>query len=135
MAEDKNTSATEAVDGENRTEASFRMATVILSVALILVIAVFLSVRYFERKNAVTPSVETFSVSTTASAVSSSEKLNINTATADELCTLPGIGSGRAEAIVEYRLEYGSFADIEEIMNVSGIGESVFSQIKDYICV
>ncbi|MBO4609054.1 MAG: helix-hairpin-helix domain-containing protein [Lachnospiraceae bacterium] len=61
--------------------------------------------------------------------------ININTAGEQALCTLPGIGSSKAQAIIKYREEHGSFKDIKEIMNVNGIGESLYSQIKDLICV
>ena len=61
--------------------------------------------------------------------------VNINTAGEDALCTLPGIGPSKARAIIGYREEHGSFKDIREIMNVSGIGENLFKQIEDLICV
>lgn len=60
--------------------------------------------------------------------------ININTASARELGKLPGIGDKTAEAIVEYR-EKTPFQSIEDIMNVSGIGEKKFEDIKDKICV
>lgn len=61
--------------------------------------------------------------------------ININTAGEQALCTLPGIGCSKARAIINYREEHGSFKDIKEIMNVNGIGENLFAQIKDLICV
>ena len=61
--------------------------------------------------------------------------ININTAGEQDLCTLPGIGSSKAQAIISYREEHGSFKDIKEIMNVNGIGENLFNQIKDLIRV
>ncbi len=64
-----------------------------------------------------------------------SGKININTASVGELETLPGIGFAYASAIVEYREEKGSFSSIEEIKNVSGIGEKTFEKIKDLISV
>lgn len=62
-------------------------------------------------------------------------KVNINTATKDQLCTLPGIGSSRAESIISYREEKGQFRSIEDIMNVTGIKEGAFEKIKDFIVV
>ncbi len=62
-------------------------------------------------------------------------KVNLNTADADALMTLSGIGEAKAEAILAYREEHGGFSSIEEIMNVSGIKESTFSKIKDKISV
>lgn len=61
--------------------------------------------------------------------------INLNTASAEQLMGLPGIGEARAADILEYRAQIGQFADIEEIMNVSGIGEAMFEKIKDKITV
>ena len=61
--------------------------------------------------------------------------ININTATESELSSINGIGPGKAAAIVAYRQENGSFASIEDIMSVSGIGEGTFEKIKDKITV
>lgn len=61
--------------------------------------------------------------------------VNINTADADILKSLSGIGDAKAQAILAYREEYGAFSTIEEIMQVPGIKESTFSAIKDKITV
>ena len=61
--------------------------------------------------------------------------VNINTAAADILKSLSGIGDAKAQAILAYREEYGAFSAIEEIMQVPGIKESTFSAIKDKITV
>jgi competence protein ComEA len=61
--------------------------------------------------------------------------ININTASLDELQTLPGIGEILGQRIIDYRIEYGEFSYIEEIMMVSGIKDSIYEQIKDYITV
>lgn len=63
------------------------------------------------------------------------KKVNINTADREELMTLPGIGEAKAEAILSYRQEHGAFGSIEEICQISGIKEAVFSNIKDRITV
>ena len=63
------------------------------------------------------------------------EKININTATQTQLEQLPGIGTSTAYQIVQYRQENGKFNTIEDIKNVSGIGEAKFNQIKDFICI
>ncbi|MCD6106651.1 MAG: ComEA family DNA-binding protein [Caldisericaceae bacterium] len=70
----------------------------------------------------------------TASA-NSSGKININTASAKELEALPGIGEVKSNAIVQYRKDYGLFRDIRDIINVSGIGEKTFENIKDLIVI
>ena len=66
---------------------------------------------------------------------SSSGRININTAGRDELMTLPGIGENKASKIIEYRESHGRFGAAEEIMNVSGIGSSVYDKMKDHITV
>lgn len=62
-------------------------------------------------------------------------KVNINTASREELMTLTGIGEARAEDIIRYREENGGFKKIEDIMKVSGIKEAAFQKIKDSITV
>lgn len=59
--------------------------------------------------------------------------ISINTGTKEELMTLPGIGESKADAIIKYRNESNGFNTLEDIMNVSGIGEAAYSKIKDYI--
>lgn len=72
---------------------------------------------------------------TTTKAVDNNiSKINLNTATKEELMTLTGVGESKAIAIIEYR-NTKKFDAIEDIMNVSGIGESAFAKIKDYITV
>lgn len=61
--------------------------------------------------------------------------ININTASEEMLCTLPGIGSEKAKSIIDYRIQNGSYQRIEDIMNVSGIKEGMFTKIKDRITV
>ena len=61
--------------------------------------------------------------------------VNINTAGSEELQTLPGIGEKRAEDIIAYREEHGPFRIVEDITDVSGIGEGILSRIIDYITV
>jgi competence protein ComEA len=61
--------------------------------------------------------------------------VDINKATESELTTLPGIGENKARQIVEYRQSNGSFSSIEDIKNVSGIGDGIFNQINSLIKV
>lgn len=63
------------------------------------------------------------------------KKININTATVTQLCTLSGIGQSTAKKIIAYREANGDFKKIEDILLVSGIGESKFNNIKDFIYV
>lgn len=61
------------------------------------------------------------------------EKININKATQTELETLPGVGPSLAMKIIKYRKENGKFTNIEELKNVSGVGENKYEQIKELI--
>lgn len=66
---------------------------------------------------------------------STSGRVNINTATEAELDALPSIGPTRAKAIIQYRNENGDFKSIGDIKKVSGIGDGIFNDIKDFITV
>lgn len=66
---------------------------------------------------------------------STQQKVNLNTASMEELCTLTGIGESRAGSIIAYREQHGGFSAIEEIMQVEGIKEGAFAKIKDKISV
>jgi competence protein ComEA len=63
------------------------------------------------------------------------QKIDLNRAEPWLLEALPGIGEGRAQAIVDYREENGPFKRIEDVLRVTGIGEGTFEKIKDYITV
>ncbi len=62
-------------------------------------------------------------------------KININTATVEELTALKGIGEKKAISIVEHRKEAGQFAAIEDLKDVKGVGDKIFNKIKDQIVV
>lgn len=62
-------------------------------------------------------------------------RVNLNTATENELCTLTGIGESRAKSIIQYRNEHGNFQKIEDIMKVTGIKDGAFAKIRDEIVV
>lgn len=64
-----------------------------------------------------------------------SGKINLNTASVSELMNLPGIGESKAEAIISYRSEKGTFSKVEDLMQIPGIKEGVYSKIKDLIYV
>lgn len=96
----------------------------------------------FPLQNVMTQSGETGTISGTA--VSDSQNadgqknvclVNLNTASQEQLCTLPGIGSSKAKSIIAYREEHGSFDRIESVMNVAGIKDGLFQKIKAYITV
>lgn len=64
-----------------------------------------------------------------------SNLININKATIEELTTLEGIGTGKAESIIKYRNEVGLFTCIDDLKKVKGIGEALFEKIKAYITI
>jgi comEA protein len=64
-------------------------------------------------------------------APAATEKISLNSATVEQLQTLPGIGPSIAKSIVEHRTKIGKFSRIEEVMNVKGVGEKKFQKIKD----
>jgi competence protein ComEA len=70
-----------------------------------------------------------------ASAPRSAAVVNVNTATAEQLEALPGIGPRTAARIVEYRQKSGGFKKVEDLMNVQGIGEKSFLRIKSMVTV
>lgn len=61
--------------------------------------------------------------------------ISLNTATIEELITLPGIGESKAKDIIAYRNDNGLFKSIEDIKNIPGIGDSLFAKIKNYITI
>ncbi|GMB07560.1 competence protein ComEA [Thermolongibacillus altinsuensis] len=86
---------------------------------------------YVPKKGEETPTV----MSEQTTAAGNEKKVNINTATAEELQTLSGIGPAKADAIIAYREENGPFQKIEDLLNVSGIGEKSLEKIKEQIIV
>jgi competence protein ComEA len=65
----------------------------------------------------------------------STEKVNLNTATIEQLQTLPGVGPAMAKRVLEYRAKVGKFGKVEELLNVKGFGEKRFQQMKDRLVV
>jgi len=72
---------------------------------------------------------------TSYSSGGSSGKININTADASELQKLTGIGPGKAKSIIDYRNKNGPFKNVDDLLNVSGIGEKTLEKIRDEIVV
>src|SRR5262245_26629017 len=61
--------------------------------------------------------------------------VNVNTATAEELARLPGIGEGKARAILELRKERGAFRSIDQLRDVKGIGEAALERIRPHVVI
>jgi competence protein ComEA len=70
-----------------------------------------------------------------AQSAASKAKVNINTASASELETLPRVGPKIAQRIIDFRTKNGNFKKVEDIMKIQGIGEKVFENIRDLITV
>jgi competence protein ComEA len=68
-------------------------------------------------------------------AATAAAPINLNTATADQLATIPGIGEKTAALIIEYRQKNGGFKKVEDLMNVRGVGEKSFLKMKPLITV
>lgn len=83
----------------------------------------------------VIPTVEEAYEAAERAADEAAGRVNLNTASAEQLCTLPGIGESRAKAIIAYREEHGGFETAEEIMQVSGIKEGMYEKLKELIYV
>lgn len=90
---------------------------------------------YVPRQGEATPVPPSASARGAPTATRVPSKININTATVDELDALPGIGPALAQRIVDYRTQNGDFKTIEDIKKVRGIGDALFNQIKDLITV
>ena len=125
---------------------TYRAATFGLTALVLVLLAFFLGMRWIERRaeKASLPPETAAAFEEAASAVErampesampESDLLDINTAAREELMELPGIGEKKAQAIIDYRNEYGAFIDTAEIMEVDGIGEGIYEKIKDLIRV
>lgn len=79
--------------------------------------------------------VNDYAVIVTDAPEAAAEKVNINTATVEQLTSLDGIGESIAQNIVSYREETGDFVNVDELLNISGIGESKLEDIRDRVCV
>lgn len=85
------------------------------------------SVIYVEKPGTTAKAAETPSVP--------KEKIPLNTATAEQLMTIPGIGEGYAARILEYRAQNGRFHSVDELMNIKGVGEKRFAKWSPYLSV
>lgn len=121
---------------------------IIISAAMIVTVLSF-SMGYFKAKMDFQKFSDTYTVSVEETAPPARDEdtfvedekptdntlIDINTATAAELETLPGIGPALAERIVAHREAYGNFQSRYNLMDVSGIGTGIYEKIKDSICV
>ena len=111
-----------------------KQATTGLAILVILLLIFFLGMRLIESRarEKTTPPVTRILTETDAK---TDNKIDLNAATKEELKTLQGVGDKKAQAIIDHRNEYGPFTSIEELKEVEGIGEGIFEENKDRICV
>lgn len=105
----------------------------------IIVIAVSISVLAYNFTVGKQPGAERAKIQGTVTVKvlpqTSTPKINLNTATAELLDSLPGIGAKKAEAIIKMREKMGGFRTVEDILNVDGIGETILAEIQNMIYV
>lgn len=106
--------------------------TVYILVLIALVFAAFVA-GFYLGKNAVQAPLDIQIAGTDATAAKG--KVNINTATKEELMTIPGVGEVLAQRIIDYRNTHGNFQSIVELSHVSGIGASTLEEIWEYVTV
>lgn len=100
-----------------------------------------LSLKLEEEKHYVIPKIgedlpeEISSLEDSAQQTERNQQINLNTASIEQLKTLPGIGDVLAQRILDKKTELGSFHSVEDLLNVSGIGEKKFNDIKNLVCV
>ena len=116
------------------------VAFVFLSVLILLTSVLFIFISYANsgEKLDYKPYVQGQTVLAFTQNSNSSEtiqKININTASLKKLCEIKYVGESRAEKIIAYRTANNGFKSIEEIKNISGIGDKFYEEIKDTICV
>ena len=105
------------------------------SVLAFLLLTFFIGMRWIDRKaqRIDPPSAAEQTIADIAE--ENTDKINLNTATFSELKKLRGIGDKRAQAIIDYRNEFGPFTSIDELTLVDGIGDGIFEAIKYDVCV
>lgn len=107
---------------------------VLVGIALLLLGGILLF-QVFNVPSLQTNSQNKLTQDTTRESTTQVVALNLNTATAEQLMNIEGLGVVKANAIIHYREENGGFSTVEEIMEVSGIGEAIYEKTKNFLCV
>lgn len=102
---------------------------------IVTLIALAAAITLAAPANALSGQAKAAEAKTSETKVQQGPVVNINTAPADQLERLPGVGPKTAARIIEYRQKNGGFKKIEELMNVRGIGEKVFLRMKNQLAV
>ena len=109
-------------------------ALIILTLMLCIFACGFLIGRNFNRSDITV--VDSTVVSTNAAnTATASRKININTASVEELTLLPGLGQKTAQKIIAYREQIGGFSNLEQLMEIEGIGEKKYNAWKIYLTI
>lgn len=128
---------TEKLKDDNNDKISKDVTIYILTALLVILIIYLLASKVINERN-LEMSEQFAAISTVISETTTDEpilQVNINTNNVFELTLLPGIGTNKAKAIIEYRKENGDFTDIIQLKNVTGIGESVYNKLSGHIYV
>lgn len=110
-----------------------RFACLLCTGLFIIIISGLLLTRHLDGGSFISLTENLAAVSPAPSAVIIDGKLNINTATIEDLSMLPGIGEALAGRIVDYREENGGFHSLDELLEVRGIGKASLSKLKEYL--
>ncbi|HEU5257067.1 MAG TPA: helix-hairpin-helix domain-containing protein [Vicinamibacterales bacterium] len=102
----------------------------ITRILMAAILGIAVSAAVASAQNKATTSKAAATVTATATA-----PVNLNTATVEQLATIPGVGPKMAERIIDYRQKNGGFKKVEDLMNVSGVGEKSFLKMKPLITV
>ena len=102
----------------------------ITRILMAAILGIAVSAAAASAQNKATTSKAAATVTATATA-----PVNLNTATVEQLATIPGVGPKMAERIIDYRQKNGGFKKVEDLMNVSGVGEKSFLKMKPLITV
>lgn len=140
MKKEKNISTeetTEKKENANKFQISSQAVIIMLTILIFILLIYIVFSRYIDKRNLELKdsylNISTETITDTQS--TESILININTDDLFELTLIDGIGQAKAQAIIDYRKENGDFITIEEIRNVSGIGDALFEKIRNQIYV
>lgn len=123
---------------------SRRQSLIIIAISLLVLSAIFAYFALSQPRVYVNGSPTTAQSNESASGVSVSKTyddstdnfpINLNTCTAEDLLAVSGIGESKASAIIEYRDVIGGYTSVEQIKNISGIGDALYEKVSPYLCV
>ena len=105
----------------------------ITSAFLCLLVGIFVGRNANQGYIPIQNAIDTYTQPTINGTIAYDGRIDLNTATIQQLQLLPGIGSTLAQRIIDYRAEHGNFASIEDLLQVNGIGEKKLEAIKAYV--